>query len=596
MKINIASTVLPCAALFFFCGTSASKEAATSRNLRAIKASADDKDLPSSPNTKGNGYFACGDSLFCVTGKAICVDSSSCQCLAGRSGPRCEPYDECKVDTPCPTNAYCVDRFPPELYSCHCPEGFSSVLPEKATLTDPVPVDWRPIACIKNNSVIAAPQPVDPVTEAPIVPTPSPLAFGACLDSTDCPGIGFVCIASQCTCPVGTAKVGPNCQNENECQPNFPNNCHKYATCYDEAPPSFYSCQCQKGFRDKFPGVNKTGTVCEQENECLTGTHDCNADMTCLDRVPPLFWECIDPTPAPTNKPSPAPTPPLPARAPAPPPILLEPLIDLDFTVLKHRDSDICIGSSQVPPTANDPAIPVDCFSDSVVSITQILGEGSTATSFRFKTMNDLCLGISDDAGVGIEVAFVACTSTNGESLDWYYGEGPTIQFLGDPSQSDLFLTSDTNENSVSLGNNSDDATVWTLEGPNVLEVDGEGVCIAASSTAFPVAYDQAVVRPCNSAYVPTFAKDGISGLSQYRTANNLCLETGGAGAADPSKISFYPCELTVGQLFGWDGKALKVLGLLPVVILPGNFVGINTDDNPPANDTDWIYRPRLAA
>lgn len=62
-------------------------------------------------------------------------------------------------------------------------------------------------------------------------------------------------------------------------------------------------------------GIDKAGTECVQDNECVLRTHDCGTSLTCVDRVPPLKWECIEPTPAPTNQPTPRPTAPLPAAA-----------------------------------------------------------------------------------------------------------------------------------------------------------------------------------------------------------------------------------------------------------------------------------------
>lgn len=277
---------------------------------------------------KSNGYFPCGSSTFCITNRSTCEDNLVCKCLPGRSGPNCEPEDECKADVyPCAggdnVRSFCVDMDPPESYKCLCHEGYDAVLPKVSDMTDPVPVEWRPIACTdkmitedRNGSGPPA-EAIAQATQAPIAPSPSPTVEGFCRSISDCIGNGFVCdgASNKCVCPTGFAKVGPNCQLENECAPGFANGCHKFATCFEEPAPYFYSCACDDGYSDLAPGIDKPGTNCFQDDECSSGTHDCGPDLTCLDRVPPLKWICVTPTPAPTNQPTGRPTAPRPLSA-----------------------------------------------------------------------------------------------------------------------------------------------------------------------------------------------------------------------------------------------------------------------------------------
>lgn len=230
----------------------------------------------------------------------------------------CEPEDECKADTyPCAggdkERTFCVDMAPPEAYKCSCLDAYDSILPDQADVRDPVPAAWRPIACLEKEMVVSS-DTSTLTTKASVVPTPSPTSPGFCKAAADCAGNNYACdeTTSQCMCPLGFAEVGANCQLENECAPGFSNDCHRFATCSEEPAPIFYSCRCSEGFSDKYPGLNKTGTVCQQENGCETGTHDCDISLTCVDRAPPQKWECIEPTPAPTNQPTPSPTAPRP--------------------------------------------------------------------------------------------------------------------------------------------------------------------------------------------------------------------------------------------------------------------------------------------
>lgn len=98
---------------------------------------------------------------------------------------------------------------------------------------------------------------------------------------------------------------GSDCQqqgetNSNMCHKNYPNHCHKNAICHHENDTlKGYSCRCALGYRDKITDADiyEPGVLCVQENECETGTHDCDSAsmQTCEDRPPPMRWQCIDP-------------------------------------------------------------------------------------------------------------------------------------------------------------------------------------------------------------------------------------------------------------------------------------------------------------
>ena len=127
-----------------------------------------------------------------------------------------------------------------------------AVLPAQEDVTDPVPAAWRPLACIARKVVDVEPVTLSPATMAPIATTPSPTIRGFCNNAVDCVGNNFACdsTTNKCVCPSGFAKVGPNCQLENECAAGFQNNCHRNAICKEEPAPFFYSCACSDGFAD----------------------------------------------------------------------------------------------------------------------------------------------------------------------------------------------------------------------------------------------------------------------------------------------------------------------------------------------------------
>lgn len=54
-----------------------------------------------------------------------------------------------------------MDYDPPERYKCGCRSGYRAVLPVIVNVTDPVPVEWRPLVCVDMNT----PQPASAVKE-----------------------------------------------------------------------------------------------------------------------------------------------------------------------------------------------------------------------------------------------------------------------------------------------------------------------------------------------------------------------------------------------------------------------------------------------
>lgn len=92
--------------------------------------------------------------------RATCVDDS-CVCNEGNEGDGvwvCDDIDECGENNGCGIGEvgregiYCVDHYAPVKFECGCVAGFTPVLPDWATWTDPnVPREYRPIKCIDND-------------------------------------------------------------------------------------------------------------------------------------------------------------------------------------------------------------------------------------------------------------------------------------------------------------------------------------------------------------------------------------------------------------------------------------------------------------
>mmetsp|Transcript_1382 Transcript_1382/g.1684 ORF Transcript_1382/g.1684 Transcript_1382/m.1684 type:complete len:417 (+) Transcript_1382:63-1313(+) len=108
-----------------------------------------------------NGYYLCGPRTACVAGRTSCTiavtgDACVCACLPGKEGPTCLDIDECMQDPPiCPENGFCVDYDTPEKYKCGCKDNFTPVLAHNESQIEelygsiePVPKEWRPLACV----------------------------------------------------------------------------------------------------------------------------------------------------------------------------------------------------------------------------------------------------------------------------------------------------------------------------------------------------------------------------------------------------------------------------------------------------------------
>lgn len=54
---------------------------------------------------------------------------------------------------------------------------------------------------------------------------------------------GLIALIPSVPTQLGWWRVAGNFQDENECEYNFRNDCHKYTQCFNEAPPAFYPCR-----------------------------------------------------------------------------------------------------------------------------------------------------------------------------------------------------------------------------------------------------------------------------------------------------------------------------------------------------------------
>jgi hypothetical protein len=296
-------------------------------------------------------FYLCGNEtlkpIFCPTNRTTCETNGTsgeafCRCIDGYGGERCqEDIDECLESYPCAdgdkSTSFCVNYLPPKKFKCGCHSGYDAILPDDTDITDPVPVEWRPIKCLPKNVCldsllchVNATCTNDPPNSfnctcnhglvgdgikvctppTPPVGIPAP-PKDACESDSECAirlGNNAECASAVCVCKKGFFRTPGQgqCENEDECIDDGRNDCHRDAICEDTE--GSYKCKCKDGFHD----VNTTlppGRVCAQINECLDPTqNDCDAaTQVCLDRRPPTKWECVQGTTAPTLAPVPVP-------------------------------------------------------------------------------------------------------------------------------------------------------------------------------------------------------------------------------------------------------------------------------------------------
>ncbi|XP_056228400.1 adhesion G protein-coupled receptor E1-like [Seriola aureovittata] len=95
--------------------------------------------------------------------------------------------------------------------------------------------------------------------------------------------LGLISILGKCLsdCDVGFLKKKKDCVDDDECQ-NSLESCGEHADCFN-TNGSFY-CQCKRGFTNINKKVNFTlrdGGQCQDDNECITQTHNCSLVASC---------------------------------------------------------------------------------------------------------------------------------------------------------------------------------------------------------------------------------------------------------------------------------------------------------------------------
>jgi hypothetical protein len=69
-----------------------------------------------------------------------------------------DDIDECRLRRiPCAggnkTGSFCVDYDPPTKFKCGCLPGYDAILPNASDVKDNVPVEWRPLKCLRKGCV-----------------------------------------------------------------------------------------------------------------------------------------------------------------------------------------------------------------------------------------------------------------------------------------------------------------------------------------------------------------------------------------------------------------------------------------------------------
>ena len=178
------------------------------------------------------------------------VASFDCTCRDGYetvvkgSITACIDIDECLIDKPCDVEAICINN--DGSFECQCNPGFTGT---GITCTD---VD----ECLTGNAV--------------------------CQDHATCSNsVG----SYDCICDTGFTLASQNgvaqCVDINECVVDGP--CHSSAVCTNTE--GAFTCQCKEGYTGD-------GTLCVDDNECLTATHTCESTANCINTAGSFTCNC----------------------------------------------------------------------------------------------------------------------------------------------------------------------------------------------------------------------------------------------------------------------------------------------------------------
>ena len=181
----------------------------------------------------------------CICGEGICDKIGNCVCSDGfvfnENGMTCDDIDECELGLDdCGSNTKCLNFH--GSFTCLCLDGFGY---DEADAKN----------CIDNNEC---------VTGAHI-----------CSLNANCENYAG---GYNCHCLSGFSGNGLECEDIDECAQVTLNHCHQNADCKNTIGD--YECTCREGYDDVIP--SQPGTLCHPNgNPCETGSHDCSPYAHC---------------------------------------------------------------------------------------------------------------------------------------------------------------------------------------------------------------------------------------------------------------------------------------------------------------------------
>ncbi|XP_028513086.1 neurogenic locus Notch protein [Exaiptasia diaphana] len=178
----------------------------------------------------------CQNGAQCIDG----VNSYTCKCAAGFTGPNCETnVDECAKFKPCQNGAKCIDGV--NSYKCECAPGFNGKNCETNVddcVKKPCQNGGECIDGVNSYKCECAPGYTGPNCETNV----DECANKPCQNGAEC-----IDGANAYTCKCTAGYTGPNCEtNMDDC---FNEPCQNGGECIDGV--NSYECKCKPGFKGK---------------------------------------------------------------------------------------------------------------------------------------------------------------------------------------------------------------------------------------------------------------------------------------------------------------------------------------------------------